>query len=334
MAFSTADPNAFVGISLKQTAQGTPNVSAAGYRFVKYLAGMQFQPMTDNQWVREGGGGLDWSVGYTKTTKVDGQVVCYLRPEIAGQLFALMPGGATWSGGTVPATHQFHTGHASFPWFTMQVGHPGTSMLTQITDARFTGLSIEGNSGEPLKVTMPFTGINFGASGAIVAPTYGTPTGQDAFFLYYQSPTIILAGAQDTTISNWKIDFNLGVEELQAQSINLDDIAIMNRDAALTVTRRYNNPALWNQIYYGGSANIAPTAPIATSSFDAMFSYDSGNNARAIRVYAPLVAFDEDTITDLDPDGKTVYETITGKILKGGTAAVNILVNSQHASAY
>jgi hypothetical protein len=296
---------------------------------------MSFQPMTDNQWVREGGGGLDWSVGYTKTTKVEGQVVAYLRPEISGQLFALMPGGATWSGGTVPATHYFHTGHASFPWFTMQVGHPATDLTTIISDAKFTGMSIEGNSGEPLKVTMPFTGITFGASAAAFnAPSYGTGTGQDAFFLYYQAPTIILANLRDTTISNWKLDFNLGVEELQAQSIGLDDIAIMNRDAQLTVTRRYQNSQLWRQIYYGGSNNYAPTAPIATAAFDAMYSYDTGNNLRAIRFSAPLVAFDEDTITDLDPDGKTVYETITGKVLKGATGAVVITLNNQHASAY
>jgi hypothetical protein len=53
-----------------------------------------------------------------------------------------------------------------------------------------------------------------------------------------------------------------------------------------------------------------------------------------MRVSVPLVAFDNDVITDLDPDGKTVYETITGKVLKGATHAVILMVNNQHASAY
>jgi hypothetical protein len=94
------------------------------------LSGLQFDNNQDNQWVREGGGGLDWSFGYTKTFKAEGALEFYARPEISAQLFALMPGGATWSGGTVPATHIFHTGHASFPWVTLQIAHPAPTSRT------------------------------------------------------------------------------------------------------------------------------------------------------------------------------------------------------------
>ena len=124
-AFSSADPNAFVGLSLKQTGLGTPNVTAAGYRFVKYISGLNFDPQQDVTFIREGGDGLDWGSGYLKTWKGVGQLVFYARPEITGQFLSIMPGGATWNGGTVPATHIFHTGHASFPYVTMIAGHPG-----------------------------------------------------------------------------------------------------------------------------------------------------------------------------------------------------------------
>ena len=46
-AFSSADPNAFVGLSLKQTALGTPNVTAAGYRYIKYLSCWTSKPIPD-----------------------------------------------------------------------------------------------------------------------------------------------------------------------------------------------------------------------------------------------------------------------------------------------
>src|SRR6266566_4512102 len=127
-AFSSADPNAFVGIGLKQTALGTPNLSAAGYRYIKYLSGLNFDFTQDITFLREGGDGLDWGSGYVKVGKGAGQLVFNARPEITGQILALMPGGATWNGGTVPATHLYHTGHASFPYMTMIAAHPGTDL--------------------------------------------------------------------------------------------------------------------------------------------------------------------------------------------------------------
>jgi hypothetical protein len=48
----------------------------------------------------------------------------------------------------------------------------------------------------------------------------------------------------------------------------------------------------------------------------------------------PLVSYRGDSLTDPDPDGKTVYETISAKALKGATAAVIISLSNSHASAY
>lgn len=331
-AFSSADPNAFVGLSLKQTALGTPNVSAAGYRFVKYLSGMNFDPNQDVVYLREGGDGLDWGSGYLKTFKGEGQLVFNLRPEIAGQFFALMPGGATWNGGTVPATHIFHTGHASFPYATLQIGHPGTDLIHLLSDVKFTGLTIEAVTGEPIKITSPFTAITMGASAAVVAPTYGTGTGVDSYFKYYDTPSIALDGTIDSTIESVKIDLTLGPEELQAQRTQLDDIVIQNRDANIEIVRRYQNSTTWKKIAYGGG--ISPTTSVPTGSFEGIWSQDTGNNLRLVRFYAPLVAYSDDTLTELDPDGKTIRETISGKLLKTATHAFHIMVNNQHASAY
>lgn len=331
-AFSSADPNAFVGLSLKQTALGTPNVTAAGYRFVKYISGLNFDPQQDVVYLREGGDGLDWGSGYLKTFKGAGQLVFNARPEILGQFLAIMPGGATWNGGTVPATHIFHTGHASFPYVTMQAGHPGTDMVHLLSDVRFTGLTLEAMSGEPWKITAPFTAITYGGSAAIVAPTYGTGTGVDSYFKYYDTPSYALDGTIDTTIESFKIDLTLGAEELQAQRTQLDDIVIQNRDANIEIVRRYQSKTTWQKIAFGGG--VAPTTSVATGSFEAWVSQDSGNNLRGARVYCPLIAYSDDTLTELDPDGKTIRETITGKVLKGATHAVHFMVNNQHASSY
>lgn len=334
MAFSSADPNAFVGLSLKQTALGTPNLSAAGYRYVKYLSGMNFDPNQDVVYLREGGDGLDWGSGYLKTWKGEGQLVFNARPEIAGQFFAIMPGGATWNGGTVPATHLFHTGHASFPYMTLVAQHPGSDMAHLLSDVRVTGLTIEAMSGEPIKITAPFTAITYGGSIAanLLTPTYGTGTGVDSYFKYYDTPSIAIDGTVDSTIESVKIDLTLGPEELQAQRTQLDDIVIQNRDANIELVRRYQSKTTWQKIAFGGG--VQPTTSVATGSFEGWWSQDSGNNLRGLRLYAPLIAYNDDTLTELDPDGKTIRETITGKILKGATHAFHIMVNNQHASAY
>lgn len=333
-AFSSADPQAFVGLSLKQTALGTPNFSLPGYRYVKYISGLNFDPQQDVTFLREGGDGLDWGSGYLKTWKGVGQLVFYARPEIMGQFLAIMPGGATWNGGTVPATHNFHTGHASFPYVTMIAQHPGSDLAHVMSDVRFTGLTLEAMSGEPWKITAPFTVITYGGSvsaGSFV-PSYTVATGVDSYFKYYDTPSYAIDGSIDTTIESFKIDLALGAEELQAQKTQLDDIVIQNRDANIEIVRRYQNKTQWAKIAYGGG--VQPTTSVATGSFEAMVQQDTGNNLRFLRVSAPLIAYNDDTLTELDPDGKTIRETITGKILKGATHAVHFTVNSGHASSY
>lgn len=333
-AFSTADPQAFIGLSLKQTALGTPNVSAPGYRFVKFISGNNFDPQQDTTFLREGGDGLDWGSAYLKTWKGQGQLVFNARPEIMGQFLSIMPGGATWNGGTVPATHNFHTGHASFPYVTMVAQHPGSDMAHLMSDVRFTGFTLEAMSGEPLKVTAPYTVITYGGSVAagLLTPSYTVGTGVDSYFKYYDTPSYAIDGTIDTTIESWKIDVALGVEELQAQKTQLDDVNVMNRDASIEIVRRYTSKTMWQKIAFGGG--VVPTTSVPTGSFEAMVSQDSGSNLRFLRVYAPLIDYSDNTLTELDPDGKTVRETITGKIMKGATHALHFTVNSGHASSY
>ncbi len=62
--------------------------------------------------------------------------------------------------------------------------------------------------------------------------------------------------------------------------------------------------------------------------------YGTGAAARYLRAYAGLISYDKVEITDLDPDGKTVYETYSGKVLKGATHSLVLTAMNVHASAY
>jgi hypothetical protein len=156
--------------------------------------------------------------------------------------------------------HTFSTISGTWPYATMQVAYPGTSLVHFLSDVKFTGLKIEGAKGEPIKVTMPFTAITFGASSTVFTPSYPN----EPFFLYHNQPSYLLDGSADSTIDSWSIDIKYGVDELQAQSIALDDIALQNRDIDVQVTRRYQNSTTWKKIAY--SAGISPSSNVATGS--------------------------------------------------------------------
>lgn len=328
MPFSSADPNAYMAIAM-QSALGTVQPAAAKYRFFKYLSGANLTPVMAVVDLREGGDGLDYGFSYLQSIKGQGQLVANLRPETAAQLFQLVPGGATWDGASSPAAHTFHSNHASHPYGSINAQHPGSAIVHQLSDVRFSGFTLEANSGDPWKLTAPFTARGLGASGAPASiPTYIA----EQPFLYHMSPSYVLDGTGDSTISGFKIDYSLGIEELQAQSVQLDDMVVQNRTCDVEITRRFESPTLWQKIYYG--AGVQPTTSVATGSFQAVAQYGAGATLRLIEIVLPLITYRGNPLTELDPDGKTVYETISAKALKAATSMFIARVRNGHPSAY
>ena len=330
MPFSSADPNAFVAVGM-QSALGTPQVTAAKLRFAKYMSGTGFKPEEEVVYQREGGDGLDYGFSYKKTQKTTGQLVLAVRPEIAPQLFQLVPGGATWDGTSGPANHVFHTGHASHPKGTLLIQHPGSLLSHLLSDVQFSGFTLEGQSGEPWKLTAPFVAAQMGASFAAFVPTY---YGDAPLLFHTLAPSggYLIDGATDTKVTSFQFQLGLGLEELYAQTIDADDIVVQNRDITFTFTRRIEDATLWKKVAMGGG--IVPTTSVATGSFQAISMYGAAAAARYLSVNAPLISYDSVDFGDLDPDGKTVYEVYSGKVLHSATAALIFNVMNAHASAY
>jgi hypothetical protein len=328
-AFTSADPNAYLAVGL-QSGLGSPQLTPAKFRFAKYSAGNSFRPALTVQDMREGGDGLDWGVSYKQQQSVQGQLVCYPRPDFLGQMLAIMLGGATWAGASAPAVHSFHSGHASFPYATIQAAHPGTDLLHLMSDVRFTGFTLEGVTGQPWKLTAPFVGVKYGASSAIaLVPSYAT--GED-FWLFHGAPSYLLDGTADSTIDSITISANYGAENLQAQSVQLDDIVLQNRDINVSMTRRYQDATLFKKIYFGGG--VQPTVSIATGALAVNLAYGAAASLKALNINLGLLTYREDAITELNPDGQTIKETVSAKALKVGTAAMAVSLTNAHASAY
>lgn len=327
MPISSADPLAFLAIGM-QSALGTPQVTPAKLRFCKYLAGTDIAATLEIVDLREGGDGLDFGYTYKKSQKVAGQIVINARPEIVGQILQLLPGGATWSGASAPAVHNFHTGHASHPWSTFLAQHPGSTLAQMLSDVRLSGITIEGNGGIPVKLTLPFVGINHGASYAAITAT--NPIEEP--FLFQHNPTYVIDGTGDTDVTAYKFTMGLGLEELQTQAVTLDEIVVQSRDTDVEFTRRYEAPTAWKNINMGGG--VSPTTSVATGSFRADHLYGAAAALRSLSLQAQLISYRGLVLTELDPDGKTIYETFSAKALKGATHAFMAILNNAHASAY
>lgn len=332
--FSSADPAAYVALGM-QSALGTPQTAAAKLRYAKYLKGTEFNndPMIVD--LREGGDGLDFGTTYKSLQRMRGKLVAYLRPEIAGQFFQLLPGGATWFGGTLPPTSAvlFHNNHASFPISTLQINHPGSQITNLLSDVRFLSYELLGESGKPWQLSADFTAITMGASAAALTPTYYT-SGDD-LFLFHNNPSYVIGGLGDSTIERIRISGQLGSEELHAQSIQLDEIALLNRVADVEIMRRFQSPSMWQTVAYGGPANVSPTTSVATGALSAFVTNGlAAGNLRSMLIQLGMLSFRNDVLTALDPDGETVRETITARALHTATAAMAITLQNAHASAY
>lgn len=327
MPVSSADPNAFLAIGM-QAALGTPQTTAAKLRFAKYLSGTDVMASLEVVDLREGGDGLDWGYSYKRAHKGAGQIVVNARPEIMGQLLQSILGAATWDAASAPAGHTFHTGHASFPWSTLFAQHPGSTLPQMLSDVRFSGFTIEGNPGEPIKLTAPFVAIVHGASFAPLTPSYAS----EEPFLFHHTPTYVLDGAGDSALTSFKIEAGYGLEELQAQRVTLDEIVVQNRDISVEITRRYEDATKWKAINTGGG--VAATTSVATGALRADQLYSSGVTLRSLSLEARLLSYRGLVLSELDPDGKTVIETLSAKALKGATHALFAVLKNAHASVY
>jgi len=119
---------------------------------------------------------------------------------------------------------------------------------------------------------------------------------------------------------------------LQAQDIKLDEMVVQNRDTNVEYTIRYEDATRWKKIYMG--AGVTPTTSMATGALDLVMQYDSGATLKLLRLQTRLLSYRGNKLTELDPDGKTVMETVSAKALKGATHTFFAELRNAHASAY
>jgi hypothetical protein len=107
---------------------------------------------------------------------------------------------------------------------------------------------------------------------------------------------------------------------------------VQNADMNAEFTRRYVDSTKWRAINMGGG--YVPTTSVATGSFRVKHGYGAGVTAKSIQHSIALLSYRGLVLTELDPDGKSIIETLSAKALTGATHALVTSIENAHASAY
>lgn len=335
----TNDPTNYFALGV----QGAKDQEAGTFYFFKHLDGSGFDVAHEVSSEREGGSGREFGLRYKTMVKADGQLVAYARPDAAGRLLTYALGSDTpsiiaTSGATSAivalVNHQIQSGvNATLPYLTADQGW--ADEIERTTNCLINNLSIEGQAGHPVKMTVAFN------SGGTVYQrlTSLTPAREQTGPCMYPGASAWVgvfggqdAGATSIEITKFKIDAKNQLDDaIQTTGLNREDLLWLNSDYQVDGTLKYTDRMIWNEINYAGGTQVPVT--LATGSFN-LYAPAAGSPSNALALGMPLMDFSAVKVNRLDPDGKTMYLDFTAMTRKGATNSLFANVISAATQAY
>ena len=306
----------------KQTAKGT---EATTFYFLKHLDGTGLELEESVSSEHEGGDAQEVGLRYKDAISMDGAAMVNARPEIAARLFAYALGadGAT---NQVPDTASGANQHIAAPTALgsaaayLTVEQKWADVIERVSDAQVTQLTVEGESGRPLKLSADVIGGGTPYRRNAAASSL-TPTRESGQPYFYPGGSYVIDGAGNTKITKFRGVVRRGVDDnIRTTQLFREDVVSLTFETDLEFTLKYEDNALYDKIHYG-SGTVVPL-DLATGSFAAYTTFGSGTAARSLRVAFPVFQYTGARVNRLDPDGKTCYIDVTAQSLKGATHSV------------
>lgn len=299
--------------------QSAKDSAATTFHFLKHLDGTELELDVDAEAEREGGDGQEVGLHYKRTAKLDGQANANARAETAARFLAWALGDQA-AGASFVATgvqrHEFFPA-ASLPYLTAEQRY--SDQIERGLNTKLTGLTFEGESGRPIKLTAGLVGGGtFSRRETASALTPARESGQPFF---YPRGSYVIDGTGDSKLTKFKIEVKRGVDDdIYTTDIFREDVVELNFDADCEFTLRYEDKALYDKIHYGSGSTVP--IEIATGSFNFSSKFGSGTNTRELEVFLPQIDYTGAKVNKLDPDGKTVYIDLAGMTVKAATHSV------------
>lgn len=316
---STNEPSNYFALG----KQADKDTDASTFIFFKHLDGTGLELDQQTETVREGGDGQEAGFHHKTAISMDGDCVIYDRPIAGAALAGWALGAQSVAAGTGVASGMTQQVTAvptsSQPYLTGEQYF--ADMIERAGAIQVSGLTIEGESGRPLKLT-----ANLVAGGTPwnrpVASAL-TPTREVSQPAFYPGGQYTLTGASGAKLTKFKQEIRRNQDtDIRTTQLFREDVIGLTFDSTLEGTLKYEDNSLYKLANYSVASNglIDPNAlGLATGSFRAYTEFGVGTGLRFFESAQPLVVFTGAKVNKLDPDGKTMYIDFSAMGVKNAT---------------
>jgi hypothetical protein len=330
LGVSSSDPRNYLALGRQANAE----TEATEFKFVKYLNGTDIGPTIDSQAIFEGGDGQAQGLVYRQHTKTDGQIVAYARPDMFTYLSAWALGSAISVGTSAGVGTSVFTPNATQRFLTIEGAWGGGNEIDRVMSALLTGFEVEGNAGDPWKITTPFIGggTPYYRDGEPSALSPVLETGDPAM---YAGGAYLIGGATEIDLLKWNykfvrnVDDNLfTVNQFRRKVVPLSYTVSLDLQVIMQTQNYYEN------FIYGPSGATQVANTLATTAFHAERQLVS---SQLLAIDVPYLRVTSVTPNRFNPDGETVVLDIAAMGVKSaGTGIVQhrAIHNNVTASAY
>ena len=315
-AYTSNDVRSYIALGAQLSGPGTP---ATTYQFAKWLDGSGSEHDRAVTVEREGGDGQDMNLAYVEHHFADAPVSIYARPDWILRALAWAIGQSS-----VVATSPVFT-HEVMPLpearlLTYEQFAPGNTIGERLVDSVISELTIHGEVGKPIQITAQVIGGNSPEDRVAASARTVTTEAEPPFMFQQGSYQVALGGAYaaDDSLTEWTVTFTRNVDAaVQGVGLGRQVIPPLSRDISVELVRRYQSATQHAAVNYAGGSQAAPT--VATGAFKLAVAYGAAGSARLMEIEVPQFAVQGLTRNTFEPDGETVYETLSGMAIKGAT---------------
>jgi hypothetical protein len=306
----------------KQTTKGTPVVPQT---FVKYLSDESGTEI-DVERISEGGDGRFANSTTVVKTQHREKVSfsTYVRTDEAANLFAALLGKDTPS--SLTTTPFYHTISIATtdqpttplqPWLTVQKMLTSTtnSKVQRIQDVKLSSISVEGEAGQPVTMSVEGTGLDGNLITTDATPSYQTGNPLSFYHGIFQ--------INQSTTSNCDIkSFNLTInaenaEDIQTCNLTREDNINLRYAVDIDLTLNYKDYTEMARSNY--AAGTSSTEDFSDGSVNIILNRDAATTSEdRVQINVPKVRYMAHTV-NLDPAPNVLEQPLTGIGLKQAT---------------
>jgi hypothetical protein len=282
-----------------QSVKGTPAASPTVKAF--FAGAPSLQPYITDDRYNLTDGVRDPGDPYVSQIGVKGQVPLYAHPDLMALLWHLTLGANADAGAGDPWTHTATPANA-LPYFTIWRSVGGV-IFEKYTDCKINSMTIDGQAGKPLQVTLDIVGITstFLASEVVANPDTLAP------FLYMHGAGALKVDTVAYPIHVLNVQVNNNLNPFQADGFGIDNIDEQAREITGSYTIRFSGaiaqPLDYRAYFYGSDGGTAQTTGFSTHALDFKFTHTIAN--RDMDLLIPVAKW-ADVPVQPDPGGNTL----------------------------